>query len=118
MATIELELLPGLGIKRLLIGGVDVTAAAGTVQLTAGNGFPTRLQVELCSPLNVDALLAEGIVDFVLPEERPEHVVLSWLDSIDPAVIDAAVLERLGYGDGGSPITTALTVLKELANGS
>lgn len=47
----------------------------------------------------------------------PHEAVVAWLESIDPALLDAEVLARAGGLAGGSPIVDALEVLQEWAGG-
>jgi hypothetical protein len=95
------------GSGTVFLDGADISnrVKGGTIAFTEGR--PTRVVLELSEGSDVTGV-AEGDLEQVAVPASARDAIVDFLESIDPAELDAASLEG---GLGESPMTSALRIL-------
>lgn len=101
------------GLTGLHVNDVDLTANVAGLQVTLQPGDTPIIDLRLTG-VQIEGLDRLAGVVRVIDETAPDEAIGAFLDNLDPGVIDKLVLERLGWGDGMSPVGLTLTVLREL----
>jgi hypothetical protein len=95
------------GNGSVFLDGSDVSDRVNGVTIVAGHGRPTRIALELTEGSDVTGI-AEGELEVAAAPATAREAIVEFLESIDPAELDAASLEG---GLGESPMTSALRIL-------
>lgn len=111
-SRVSIDLGP-TGSGSVFLDGADISDRVAGVTIAAGHGRPTRVVLELTEGSDVTGI-AEGELDEVAAPASAREAIVEFLESIDPAELDAASLEG-GFGE--SPMTSALRILVVRARG-
>lgn len=110
---VEIE-VSEMGVKKLLVGGEDVSDEVSGVGFTVEPGRPPVVNLRLAAP---EAIKLKGHAVIQVIESRPDpELIVQFLSSIDPKILEGLALEGLDYG-GASPMESALKVLISIAKG-
>lgn len=112
LAEFDVE-VSATGIGRVTINGEDVTDRLTGVRLDSAHGGTPVLTVWHAGAFG--DVKGVGVVR-VVDQDNGESTA-AWLANLDPAELDKAVLERMGWGESET-MAMVLTVLQEWARGS
>lgn len=117
MALAQFKVTAAPGSSKVEVNGEDVSARVQTVQFVHGAGpeVPTLILHEFVA----GSIEGEGVVQVVPPEQaaaRDELVNL--IDKLDPAEVERAALNDMGWGDDSSVAQAVFEYVKKALRGT